>query len=399
MLYNSLIEVKDEHWFQIGSVCINIIRKYGGEARFVGGCIRNYILGQSVIDIDIASTMTPDEHMEYFNKENIKVIPTGIKHGTVSVLINKVEVQITTLRRDVMCYGRQADVEFSSSWIEDAKRRDFTFNAMYLSLEYDLIDYFNGRIDLQNKLIKFIGEPSERIKEDFLRIIRLFRFASYIKSDNIDSHSLECAILYSGNIKLISGERIRDEMLKIIINDEYFSIIKIMYSSNIMNVFYPYSINFSQIDIDRLSIVKDVWARFAIIIKNSSDISDKIVSFIFKTWKISKKDKTKLEILSQDYQDFISNIKYFIYKFGNDICRHILHILYVESSFNNEIFFFTLSIINDWVPPLFPINGNDLKNLGVSGLNIGKYLNTLEKRWIDSGYSMLKSELLASIGF
>lgn len=392
--YYKIPDVKNEHWFKIGEICINIIKKYGGEARFVGGCIRNYLLKQQVIDIDIASTMTPDEHMEYFNNEGIKVIPTGIKHGTVSVLINKVEVQITTLRKDVKCYGRHADVEFSSSWFEDAKRRDFTFNAMYLSLECEIIDYFNGRNDLNNKLIKFIGDPSERIQEDFLRIIRLFRFASYIDTNNIDHNSLEKAVLYVGNLKLISGERIRDEILKIILKDTYFSIIKNMYSINVMDVIYPYIIDFSKIDTGRLPIIQDTLTRLSIIVKNSSQESKEIIKFIFKTWKIAKKERAKLEILTSKYPEFILKIKYFIYKFGNDICRNILHILYVERNFNEEIFFYNLSIVNEWIAPIFPINGDDIKSFGLSGEEVGKCLKHLEDVWISSGYMMKKSQLL-----
>ena len=146
------------------------------QVRFVGGCVRKSISGDNIDDIDLATILKPDEIKKKLNKENIKVIDTGISHGTVTAIINKKKFEITTLRKDLSTDGRHAEVTFTSDWKEDALRRDFTINAIYADIQGRIFDPLNGISDLQKGIVKFIGTPDERIQEDYLRILRYFRF-------------------------------------------------------------------------------------------------------------------------------------------------------------------------------------------------------------------------------
>jgi len=152
--------------------------------KFVGGCVRKSLSGENIDDIDLATSLEPGEVKKRLNKRDIKVIDTGISHGTVTAILNKKKFEITTLRKDVSTDGRHANVQFTTNWELDASRRDFTINAIYADIEGRIFDLLNGVSDLQNGIIKFIGMPEERIQEDYLRILRYFRFfVQYSKTD------------------------------------------------------------------------------------------------------------------------------------------------------------------------------------------------------------------------
>ena len=145
-------------------------------ARFVGGCVRKHILNEEIDDIDIATILTTDQIKERFKSTNFKVVDTGTKHGTVTIISNSHKVEITTLRKDIKTDGRHAEVEYTSNWEQDSERRDFTINAIYLDINGKIFDPQMGLIDLKNRNVKFIGDPQKRIEEDYLRIIRFLRF-------------------------------------------------------------------------------------------------------------------------------------------------------------------------------------------------------------------------------
>ena len=168
-------------------IIFSYLNEIGKESkvRFVGGCVRKAICGENIDDIDLATSLEPDEVKKKLNKEYIKVIDTGISHGTVTAILNKKKFEITTLRKDVSTDGRHANVEFTLNWEQDASRRDFTINAIYADIDGRIFDPQNGISDLQKGEVKFIGSPSERIQEDYLRILRYFRFfTQYSKRDH-----------------------------------------------------------------------------------------------------------------------------------------------------------------------------------------------------------------------
>ena len=161
---------------------LKILNHTNETSRIVGGYVRNYLRKIETKDIDIATKLNPDEVIELLSKEKIKTVPTGLSHGTVSAFINDQIFEITTLRKDSNHDGRHADIEFTADWEEDASRRDFTINAIYMNYNGEIYDPFNGISDLNNGVVKFIGDPEKRIKEDYLRIFRYYRFLSIYNS-------------------------------------------------------------------------------------------------------------------------------------------------------------------------------------------------------------------------
>ena len=158
---------------------IELINDAGGEARIVGGAVRDYILNKNIKDVDIASTFEPADLTKILESQNIKVIPTGIDFGTVTAIFKEKPYEITTLRKDINCDGRHAKISYTNDWQEDAARRDFTFNALYMDVNGKIYDYFKGQEDLAKGIVRFIGNANERIKEDYIRILRMFRFFAY----------------------------------------------------------------------------------------------------------------------------------------------------------------------------------------------------------------------------
>ncbi|HXW48013.1 MAG TPA: CCA tRNA nucleotidyltransferase, partial [Xanthobacteraceae bacterium] len=188
----------------------------GEEARIVGGAIRNTLLRLAVSEIDLATTAVPEEILHRVAEAGWKAVPTGIEHGTVTVLIGGAPLEVTTLRRDVETYGRKAKVEFGRDWRADAERRDFTINALSLSRDGEVHDYVGGLADLAARRVRFIGDPAQRIAEDYLRILRFFRFHAWYGEGAPDAAGLHACILARDGVETLSRERVRTELLKLL---------------------------------------------------------------------------------------------------------------------------------------------------------------------------------------
>ena len=196
-------------------------------AMFVGGCVRKHLQNQSVDDIDIATSATTNQIREKFKNTKFKIIDSGIKHGTITLISQNSKIELTTLRKDVTTYGRHADVEFTDDWKEDSQRRDITINAIYLDKNGKIYDFHNGVKDLKKKIVKFIGDPEKRIQEDYLRIIRFIRFAIQYDSST-DSDTIKALKLNLNGIKDLSKERIFDELIKILRLENFDDILLVL---------------------------------------------------------------------------------------------------------------------------------------------------------------------------
>jgi poly(A) polymerase len=194
-----------------------LLNSQGEEARVVGGAVRNTLLRLPVDELDIATTAVPDEVVRRVEGAGWKTVPTGIEHGTVTVLIGGRPFEVTTLRRDVETYGRKAKVVFGRDWVADAERRDFTINALSLSVEGKVHDYVGGLADLATHRVRFIGDPAQRIAEDYLRILRFFRFHAWYGQGTPDPAGLDACIRARGGIETLSRERVRTELLKLML--------------------------------------------------------------------------------------------------------------------------------------------------------------------------------------
>ena len=191
-----------------------VVEKHGGVLRFVGGSVRDAIAGMKGFDLDLATDLSPDELVEACEESGLKTIPIGIKFGTVGVVIDNQVLEVTSLRKDIKTDGRHAEVVFTSDWNEDASRRDLTINAVYADEKGNVFDYYNGVDDLEKGIVRFIGSAGQRIKEDYLRILRFFRFYSIFGKAPIDAKALEACKENKDGLKQLSMERIRDELFK-----------------------------------------------------------------------------------------------------------------------------------------------------------------------------------------
>ena len=384
-------------------VAYDIMMALGGSDKtmIVGGAIRDWLSDIPVKDIDFATKLSPEEAMIILVNADFNVKPIGIDHGTIAVYKNNKTYEITSLRKDILTDGRHAKVIFGGSWEEDAYRRDFTFNALYADEFGTVIDPTGlGFQDLENKIVRFIGKPEKRIKEDYIRILRYFRFLSLF-SENIDNNSMDSCIKQIKNLNIISGERVLIELDKIFLQKKSKIIIDILVSKDVMNFIYSpalldnFSLN-SNIINKLLTIIKKTDNRpfYSFILYTSFIIGSlrqkeinisKIILSVAKRFKLSNQDKFLLirnvnwiqekEIISKNLviKLWLDNGEVFVSDF-----KDILSIKKFRISkdllltFNNP-------------PPKFPISGKDLKKIGLKeGKKIGLILNIVRDWWINN---------------
>ena len=207
-------------WLQGGGLppLIAVLDRDGEEARVVGGAVRNALIGSPIHEIDVATTAVPEEVVRRVQAAGFKAVPTGIEHGTVTVVVDGHPFEVTTLRRDVETYGRHAKVAFGRDWKADAERRDFTINALSATRDGVVYDYVGGLVDLAARRVRFIGEPRQRIEEDYLRVLRFFRFhAAYGSSEHPDAAGLAACIAGRDGLDKLSRERVRMETMKLVV--------------------------------------------------------------------------------------------------------------------------------------------------------------------------------------
>ena len=388
----------------------SLLNEIGQESKikFVGGCVRKAICGEDIDDIDLATSLEPEEVKEKLKKENIKVIDTGISHGTITAILNGKKFEITTLRKDISTDGRHANVEFTKNWEEDAARRDFTINAIYADIEGRIFDPMKGVTDLQNGKIKFIGSPEQRIQEDYLRILRYFRFfAQYSKAD-YDQEVIRLIKQYINGLNKISNERIFDEVKKFFSVNNAFNLFFNKTSKEIiLNIFPQFKY------CDRLKIINDLNKSLRskydtnlilalIILDQSNDYE-----YFCHKYKTSNSIKNRFKNISKNYENIKSkkfyseeNVKKLIYLLGKDYARDLL---LFSICVNKKIKISHVEKLIDYISickvPKFPISGDYLKEHGYkTGEALGKKLKSLEEKWIENNFIMEKKIVEKSLG-
>ncbi|MFT6332737.1 MAG: poly(A) polymerase [Lentimonas sp.] len=390
------------------------IMENGDELRIVGGLVRDFIFDQeknnslktkssqidfSKIDFDLACKFPPVKTLKILEENNIKAIPTGIKYGTVTALIGDEQYQITSLRKDVKNFGRHPQVEFVDDFFEDAKRRDFTINALSIDFQGNLYDYFGGLEDLKNQKVRFIGGPSKRIEEDYLRILRFFRFsAKYAR--NIDEIGLESCIEHKNSLKNLSLERVRDELFKMLRcknRDNLIKILQIMLENDILQIIFPEISPKKILGISNLfQLEEKVKVNFSPIEIIAIICDDKIPNLTLSKAEISflnGVNKPKFTI------DFEVSEKYLAKILLSNISKNI-NSIYIKSLVLNDNFknfiddFIRISrMINSIKIPPFPINGDDLIKLQIEPRNIGKLLKIAKEYWWEKDFKPNKKEI------
>ena len=367
----------------------------GGDARFVGGCVRNALLGVAVADVDLATPLLPDEVMRRLEATSIRAIGTGLEHGTVTAVTNKRAFEITTLRRDVATDGRRATVAYTDNWAEDAARRDFTMNALYADGEGTVYDPVGGLGDLKAGRVRFIGDAATRIKEDYLRILRLFRIHAWYGKGDIDGEALRACAAGRAGIKDLSGERIQKEMLRLLGADDPVTVLRAMAASTILSEVLAGELNFERLqrlcDVDANNFFEaDAVLRLAALVT-----SDEQAASIASRWRLSNEDRDRLRGLASSSVKIVSylsvpELQRTLYRLGQPRVRDLVRLRWAEDAkaSNGVQWRALLAIVDSWTRPLFPLTGRDVMNAGVpEGPLVGRVMNEVEDWWIDSNFT------------
>ncbi|MBF0394593.1 MAG: CCA tRNA nucleotidyltransferase, partial [Alphaproteobacteria bacterium] len=226
---------------------IAALRAEGAEVRFVGGCVRDAVLKRPIRDVDIATHDPPERVMLLLEQAGIRAVPTGIEHGTVTAVVGHAHFEVTTLREDVETFGRHARVEFTDDWAADAARRDFTINALFADPEGRIYDPFNGLQDLGAGRVRFVGDPTKRIEEDVLRLLRFFRFFAWYGRPPPDPYSLAACRHMAPLLPRLSGERVCGEILKLLLAPDPASVMVLMHGERVLPHVLPDAVDFGRL--------------------------------------------------------------------------------------------------------------------------------------------------------
>jgi poly(A) polymerase len=359
----------------------------GIAARFVGGCVRNWVLGRPVDDIDIAVDKPPETVMRVLEAADLKVVPTGLKHGTVTAIVKGRPFELTTLRRDVETDGRRAVVAFTDDWLEDAKRRDFTINAMYADPDGTIWDPFDGRADLLAGRVRFIGDPDQRIAEDHLRVLRFFRFYAWFGQPPMDGAAFEACRRNAGTLGALSAERVAKELLRLLAAPAPADAVEALAEAGALDHWLP---EYAGTACLRALIARedaaDPLRRLAAILTPPAEA-------VAKRLKLSTQASLRLQLmLEPDVAGDTKNVRAAIYRLGTSL--FIDRLLLKGPADWRE----ALALARTWTPPELPISGADALALGLKpGPQVGALLEAVERWWIDTDFSADRAACLAEL--
>ena len=385
-------------------------------ARFVGGCVRKHLLGENIDDIDIATILTTEQIKEKFKDTNFKVVETGVKHGTITLLSDKNKFELTTLRKDVTTDGRHAEIEYTDNWQLDSERRDFTFNAIYLNMKGEILDPLGNFSDLVNGKVRFVGQPKKRIEEDHLRILRFFRFISKYPSQNSSINLKTLAAIKQSKylLKKLSKDRIWKEFKLILSSDGVCLALRFMKETGVLNILFS-SISLKNIG-NLVELEKKIISEFlGKHYFNTFEFKDPILrlsilldpkeKYLERVLSLKKNEIKKLNFYNK-FDVFPKNFKSLGFNYGLEkgLSLLLLYIakkknfdIYIKSkTFEIEFQLYCKDIIEGAkAVKKFPITGIDLLQRGYSGKKIGEILEKLKKVWINSEFKLNKKKLLS----
>ena len=369
-------------------------------ARFVGGCVRKYLTNDEIEDIDIATILNTEDIKKKFNNTKFKVVDTGLKHGTVSLIYQKLKLEITTLRKDVETDGRHAEVEYIDDWQLDSERRDFTINAIYLDIKGKIFDPQGGRFDLKNKNIKFIGDPQKRIEEDYLRIIRFIRFKVMYDS-KVEPTTYNAIKLNLNGIKKISKERVLIELYKILDLKNFMTLNESTDLKEIFTLIFPEFENLNRLE--RLTKICE-YSQVNRILLLATLLIDKKNSHEYFAHKYNISNNTKenlnslaksLELIDENRDFFKKDLEKNIYLHDK---KHLINLNVLNFVINAKLkikdFSEILKRILKSKTHNFVIDGKYLIENGMQeGSLIGKVLKEIEDEWIKNNFKISKERL------
>ena len=349
------------------------------DMRWVGGAVRDTLLGVAVHDVDCATTHTPDRVIDLCREAGIRTVPTGIDHGTVTAILDDGPVEVTTLRHDVSTDGRRATVRFATEWREDAARRDFTINALYAHPETLAIsDYFGGLEDLGERRVRFIGDARERIAEDHLRILRYYRFQARFGAQ-LDPEAEDACAEMAATMKGLSRERVADELLRLLALPGPGDTVMRMFERGVLGVILPETCRAQAQALAALiaheavqGIAGEPLRRLAALLPPSPDIAATLAARL----RLSKAQRARLIAAAERTGDDAADPKALAYRIGKESALDRLLLLGEDTS----------SIL-EWTPPTFPLKGRAIVERGIAaGPQVAQVLQAVERRWVAEGF-------------
>lgn len=407
-----MIDLANAPWLRASSIqkVFETIEQDGDKAMAVGGAVRNTLLGLPVADVDIATTALPEKVAERAKTKGLKVIPTGIDHGTVTVISSGEAYEITTLRQDVETYGRQARVVFGTDWSEDARRRDFTLNALYVDRHGTIEDPLGGLDDCLGRRVRFIGDPSERIREDYLRILRFFRIHAAYGDGKPDAAGLSACIRERDGLRHLSAERIGMEMKKLVRAPLAADCLALMEDSGLLEITTGGVSRIADFRAlrgldDHAPETRQPALCFAVL----AGFVDEDLDRIADRFRLSNAERKKMhvalgatEAIKHGRGD--PDVPKLLYRHGREGLIDGLLALWAEQRASGsgadkeEIFEKALGLARTGEIAVFPLQGADLMKVGIpAGPQIGATLTRLEQAWLASDFELDKAALLQLI--
>jgi poly(A) polymerase len=379
-----------------------------GSTRFVGGCVRNALWGEATSDIDFATTLPPEEVAAALKAAKIKTVPTGIAHGTLTAVVSVKPYELTTLRRDVETDGRRAVIAYTEDWAEDAQRRDFTVNALYADAEGQIYDPTGeGLGDIDARRFRFVGDAESRGREDYLRILRLFRFMAWYGRDaKITKEALAACRDNRAGLKSLSAERVWSELKKLLSARDPVRSVRIMLQQELLETLLPEATN-----VDGLARLVALEAREGLKPDSMLRLMAMMareplsVALLSKRLKLSNKETARLKDWASDAESLSFDMEerarmQAIYRSGKQpiLDRARLRAAGASDPIASSKWMVLADLALGWTPPTFPLRGADLIEAGVpKGPALGKALSALEALWVRSGFSTEKPQLLAAL--
>ena len=412
-----MVNVAHEDWFNAPGLkkAMALLNADGGEGRIAGGAVRNSLMGIPIADVDLATTLKPEEVIARAEAAGIKAIPTGIDHGTVTLVIDRRPFEVTTLRRDVSTDGRRAEVAFTDDWQEDASRRDLTINGLYADANGEVIDLVEGLADIETRTVRFIGDGETRIREDYLRILRYFRFFAFYGSGRPDAAALRAMAREKDGLKRLSAERVWSELKKLLSADDPGRALLWMRTAGILTLILPETEKWGIDEVPGLIAAErafgwkpDPLLRLASMVPPDVErlaamaerlrLSKQEAAFLVE-WASSPKIPEKIAATA---------FRRMLYRSGKGgvIVRLKLQLSIVRAKAEGDTALMPevarlsalLREAESWSRPVFPLSGADVLAKGVSpGPRVGELLSRLEEEWVASDFVAEKSALLARL--
>ncbi len=366
----------EAQWTQRTDLAALVAALGAGNARYVGGAVRDTLLGIAVRDVDLATPLLPEDVIARLDKADIRNVPTGIEHGTITAVLPDGPVEITTLRHDVSTDGRRATVAFATDWQEDAARRDFTINALYADPDTrEIFDYFGGLADLESRTVRFIGDARQRIREDHLRILRYFRFQARFGSQPADNDSESACAQLAPMLKGLSRERVGMEMLNTLGLRNPAATIARMAELGVLPEILPegdpQALHAMIAREQAHAIAPDAIRRLSSLLPAEPETAKQVAA----RFRLSNAQKKRL-VLAASRSDDAPDVRALAYRHGREQALDQLLITGAD-----------LAPLKGWDIPVFPLKGGEIVARGVAaGPDVARILQTIETRWIAEGF-------------